>query len=324
MYNTNDENVYFSSKKMFFFSIQNLFNIKMMKIKSLHLLILFISIKFHSQVGINTLPPHQSSTFDMSDSKRGFLAPRVALSGNTDVSTIPSPKEGTMIFNTSQNTTVGPGYYYRNSSTSKWEPFHETTDEEVSDTSILMYASTLGYAPSGKSSESPATFSLGGVTATKQTCSQFTDTFSGATTHYYCSYNLSNSVTWEQAFNMAKFLKGYLLVATTANEWNFVKNNLLGIGGNSGNNSWIGYNTIQYPGNARQFTWITGEKSTIIWSNDSSLEANYATNQPSGTTGCVRISPSSNVDRKWYNNNCTSTNLDSAPINYLIIEFNNN
>lgn len=282
---------------------------------------LFISSSIFAQYGVNTVPPHGSSVFDMSDSKQGFLGPRVALTGNTDETTIPTPKNGLLIFNTTENDTVDPGYYYWNYN--KWEPFQQRSSSQIVDTTELMYASTLGYSPVGSGLAAPESFTFDGITATKKSNGSFTDTFPAATTHYYVAYDLDARVSWEQAFNLAKFLQGYLVVPTTTNEWNFIKENLLNTGGNSGNNAWIGYNTIKYPGNPIEFTWITGEKSTIHWSDASVLETNYDTNQPNETTGCVRISPSSNVDRKWFNNPCTSTDLDGAPINYLIVEFNN-
>lgn len=277
-----------------------------------------------SQVGINTNPPHGSSVFDMSDSKRGFLAPRVTLLSNTDTTTIANAKEGILVFNTTDNATLDPGYYSWNPTSLKWEPFYNVTNDVIQGTTPLMYASTLGYNPSGKSSTSPQTFSFGGVTATKTGCSPFTESFTGAPTHYYCGYALSATVDWEKAFNLSKFVEGYLVTITSADEWNFIKGNanLIASGGNANNNIWIGYNTIQYPGNPTEFTWISGEKSTINWSNSSTLQVNYAPAEPNTTTGCVRISPSTNANREWYNDNCNSTTLDGKPINFLIVEFN--
>jgi len=56
-----------------------------------------------SQVGIGTTTPNPSSVLDMDVSsispKKGFLLPRVNLTSNTDVATIPSPPTGMLVYN---------------------------------------------------------------------------------------------------------------------------------------------------------------------------------------------------------------------------------
>lgn len=276
-----------------------------------------------SQVGINTASPDPSAVLDMSPVGRGFLAPRVALSGTADTATISSPKEGLLVFNTTDNTALDPGYYYWDNTASLWKPFYSGAGSTVTSTTPRMYASVLGYNPFGTGAQSPDTFSYNGVQAIKQGCFSFTDSYLGAPTHMYCGYNLSASVDWNGAFEMGQFLNGYMTAITSQNEWNFIRTNLLNGSGNSNNNIWIGYNTIQYPGNEPEYTWITGEKSDINWSNSSTIQANYETGEPNGTSGCVRISPSSNPVRGWYNDPCNSTSLNGSPINFLIVEFNN-
>ncbi|MFC3158535.1 C-type lectin domain-containing protein [Chryseobacterium arachidis] len=288
---------------------------------------LFLSCIFmgslSAQVGINTPMPDLSAQFDMSNAPKGFLAPRVALTGTTDTTTIGSPKEGLLVYNITSNSSLTPGYYYWDITASLWKPFYNNSSSTVNTNTPKMYASVLGYNPYGVAVQSPAAFSYNGVNATKQGCYSFTDTYSGAPKHTYCSYNLSASVDWNSAFNMGKFLNGYITVITSQNEWNFIKTSVLTGAGNSNNNVWIGYNTIQYPGNSPEYTWITGEKSDINWSNSSTLQTNYPTGVPNGTSGCVRISPSSNATRGWYNDTCSSTTLSGSPLNFLIVEFNN-
>lgn len=275
------------------------------------------------QVGINTNNPHPSAILDISQNPdKGMLAPRVALQGERDLTTIPNPKKGLLVFNTTHNESVQPGYYYFNNE--KWEPFYNTSNEVVQGVSKNIYASTLGYVPLGTGENSLNEMNFNGITFTKRNCFQFTDLFSGAEPHSYCGYSIEESITWEQAFEFAKYLKGYLATITSEAEWQAIKENLLSLGENADNNIWIGYNTIQTPGNPREYTWITGEKSVINWSNSSTLQTFYATNEPDGATGCVYIAnKTSSPNRNWYNDSCDSTSINGKPFNYIIIEFHN-
>src|SRR5690606_20759590 len=136
--------------------------------------------------------------------------------------------------------------------------------------------------------------------------------------------SLDDSVTWEQAFNFAKYLKGYLVTITSTEEWEAIKDNLLIQGGNADNNIWIGYSTIEIPGNGSEYTWITEEKSVINWSNNSVLQVNYAPGEPNVTNGCVHIAAHTvSVDRNWYNVPCASTSDSGVAFDYLIVEFHN-
>lgn len=276
----------------------------------------------YSQVGINTEPPHSSAALDMSESTKGFLAPRIALLDDRDVTTIAEPRRGLLVFNTTSNSTLQPGYYYWNNS--KWEPFYNTTNEVVLNISQTIFASSLGYVPSGTAAEAPEIFSFDGISSTGRTCIEFTDSYTGAIAKTYCGYSLDTSVSWEQAFNFAKLLKGYLATITSTEEWEAIRNNLLTIAGNSNNNVWIGYNTLQTPGNKREYTWITGEKSVINWSNSSVLQVNYAPGEPDDATGCVHIADRAfSATRNWYNTPCNTTTANGTPFNFVIVEFHN-
>lgn len=295
-----------------------------MKMK-LNLLFILLTLFVSAQVGINTFPPHSTAALDMSGSKKGVLSTRVALTSTTDVTTIPNAKEGLLIYNTTSTNGLASGYYFW--SKTKWEPLRNAVNEIHEDTSTGIYASKLGYNPSGKSSESPTTFTLNGVVATKNgTCKSFKHDYPEAIPHYYCGYRLSKGVDWETAFKMTKYLKGYLPVITSTNEWNFIKTDLISGGVNTKNNIWIGYNIIANPGNPAEFIWITGEQSMINWSNSSTLQDDYATQTNTTSKNCVNISNATlNANRQWYRNNCTSTVSDNGTeFNFLLVEFNNN
>jgi hypothetical protein len=77
----------------------------------------------HAQVGIGTNSPNSSAKLEVSATDKGFLPPRVTLTGTTDVATIASPATGLLVYNTATAGTspnnVTPGFYYYDGS--KWQ-----------------------------------------------------------------------------------------------------------------------------------------------------------------------------------------------------------
>ena len=65
--------------------------------KVLFLIIILINFVSNAQVGIGTTSPHPSAALEIETTNKGFLAPRVALTSNSDVTTIASPATGLMI-----------------------------------------------------------------------------------------------------------------------------------------------------------------------------------------------------------------------------------
>jgi hypothetical protein len=67
-------------------------------------------------VGIGTATPNASAILDVTSTNKGFLPPRVALTGTTDGSTIASPATGLFVYNSAtagtSPTNVIPGFYY--------------------------------------------------------------------------------------------------------------------------------------------------------------------------------------------------------------------
>lgn len=107
--------------------------------KKYSLLVILITAFWYSAISQNVgisadgATPNTSAMLDVdvsglgATSKKGMLIPRVALSSNTDVTTIPSPATSLMVYNTtaasSGATAVYPGYYYWNGS--KWVGFQD-------------------------------------------------------------------------------------------------------------------------------------------------------------------------------------------------------
>jgi len=79
--------------------------------------LLFSSLTF-AQVGVGTENPESSAMFQVESSNKGVLITRVPLSGTNDTTTIASPTEGLLIYNTAMasfgSTAVSPGFYYYN------------------------------------------------------------------------------------------------------------------------------------------------------------------------------------------------------------------
>ncbi|HAR74345.1 MAG TPA: hypothetical protein DCR77_13200 [Flavobacteriaceae bacterium] len=269
-----------------------------------------ISCFSHAQIGVNTIP-HESTIFDMSESKKGFLLSKIALKTPQAGEPIKDTKAGVLVYNSTKNNSLYETYYIWNNN--NWEPIFNEQRAVIEYTSTGIHASALGYNPSGEGNTAPEEFKFENVTAKKvKACEKFTDSFKGAIEHTYCAYKLTDNIDWEQAFNMAKSLKGYLAVITTNNEWTLIKEKFIDQPEASSSNVWIGYNQITEPGNKPEFTWISGEKSRIEWSNTSNLQSNFSGNLDEK---CVYISNDSN--KTWSSELCNAkTNYD-----YIIVEF---
>ncbi len=91
--------------------------------KKLLFLFLVMSSGVYAQTGIGTTPPNASAKLDVFSSNKGFLPPRVTLTGTSDATTISSPVAGLLIYNTATAGTspnnVTPGYYYFDGT--KWQ-----------------------------------------------------------------------------------------------------------------------------------------------------------------------------------------------------------
>lgn len=80
------------------------------------LLILSSSINLTvAQTGIGTTTPDASAKLEVAATNKGFLPPRVTLTGVTDATTIPSPATGLLVYNIG-SVGLQSGYYYWNGS----------------------------------------------------------------------------------------------------------------------------------------------------------------------------------------------------------------
>ena len=74
---------------------------------------LFFSIHLNAQTGIGTTTPNASAKLDVYSTNKGFLPPRVSLTGVYDASTIPTPATGLLVYCTGTGG-LASGYYFFN------------------------------------------------------------------------------------------------------------------------------------------------------------------------------------------------------------------
>jgi hypothetical protein len=105
---------------------------KMKKYLVIFLLITIVTVNnINAQVSINNDGSNAdvSAVLDVNSTSKGFLLPRVALTGTTDNSTITgSEATGLIVYNTNTVSDVTPGFYYWNGS--KWLRFIVTNDSD--------------------------------------------------------------------------------------------------------------------------------------------------------------------------------------------------
>lgn len=74
-------------------------------------LIVVCNIGF-AQVGIGTTTPDPSAMLDVTSTDKGAIFPRVSLSSNTDIVTIPNPAAGLLVYNTGTSGLTYLGYVF--------------------------------------------------------------------------------------------------------------------------------------------------------------------------------------------------------------------
>ena len=92
---------------------------------------LFISGFCNSQVGIGTTTPNSSAALDLTSTNKGLLLNKVNLQSNVDVTTIPSPATGLIVYatgthNAGTTTEILADHLYFYSGT-KWEFYYDAT-----------------------------------------------------------------------------------------------------------------------------------------------------------------------------------------------------
>ncbi|MBF7093299.1 tail fiber domain-containing protein [Flavobacterium sp. ALJ2] len=89
-----------------------------------------ITYSSYAQIGIGTHTPDGSSALDVRLPNKGVLLSRVALTGTTDVTTIPLAANALTVYNTATTSDVTPGYYYWNAN--KWVRILDSDSPSIS------------------------------------------------------------------------------------------------------------------------------------------------------------------------------------------------
>lgn len=96
-----------------------------------------------AQVGIGTNQPDKSAVLDVVSTQRGLLIPRIALTSTTSTSPIVgTPANSLMVYNTATVGDVVPGFYYWDSTNTKWILI--LTDNNIPTTATTSSVSGLG------------------------------------------------------------------------------------------------------------------------------------------------------------------------------------
>ncbi len=100
----------------------------------------FFSIDNEGDALVSGSNPDASAKLEVRSSNKGFLPPRIALTGNNDVTTIASPASGLLVYNTASagtgSQTIAPGYYYFNGTI--WKAIGENSDWYLDNTNSFM------------------------------------------------------------------------------------------------------------------------------------------------------------------------------------------
>jgi hypothetical protein len=128
--------------------------------------IIILPLMVFSQVGIGTNTPDSSAKLEVSSSNKGFLPPRVTLTGTNDSTTIINPATGLLVYNTvtagSSPNNVIPGFYFYNGT--HWSKLNEVSDNAANVTGNVVVANGgTGTTNGSITGTSELSFSAGGI-----------------------------------------------------------------------------------------------------------------------------------------------------------------
>lgn len=287
----------------------------------------FVSLSFglQAQVGFGTSTPDADAILELQASDKALLLPRVALTGTNDITTVPAPVAGMMVYNIATTTTSGTAvkanniYFFDGI---RWE--YVIDNARLQSATEGFNESILGYTPVKASDRATITTAPGGATVTLLGCKT-----NPANGHVYCAYQLSAGTNFYNTFNLAKQVGGYLVTITNHDERIWVNTNIVssGTGYNLNSNIWIGYNKVAEPGNVVEFRWITDEQWKIDWTTSptSTPENWFNLGEPNnlgGTEGSCHIY--GNSPTKYWNDLDGALTQDGGgtQFRHVIIEFN--
>jgi len=140
-----------------------------------------------SQVGINTVTPDPSSVLDIKSTNKGLLIPRIALTGKTDLTTIPNPANSLLVYNTSNagtspNNVTADTIYKFSTASGQWQ---KLLDENTAIPGVSTVSNIIGFKSTGND-----TTYLGADSGFTMRMIKYDDI---RQTSSYASYSITNS-----------------------------------------------------------------------------------------------------------------------------------
>ncbi|SMP32683.1 hypothetical protein [Chryseobacterium profundimaris] len=237
-------------------------------------ILLFKFIYGFTQVGIGTTTPAVSSVLDINSGNKGVLMPRITLLSTTDITTIPSPAEGLLIWNNGLGGVSPSGFYFW--SNSKWNQLATVStvlpssgNWSSSGNNAGNYGGNATNLSFGTSTYDDLIFKVNGINVGKLGVDGSISFGNSASSKYQATaigYNAVADNNESAAFGKNAFSGGYKSLA-------------LGFGAKTNNNNEtaVGYNTLTSGQNSTALgsgASASGQNSTAIGYNASTSQYN--------------------------------------------------
>jgi hypothetical protein len=98
------------------------------------LFLILITTKAQVAVNITGLPAASSAMLDVSSTNKGILIPQVSIDSLKDITSVPSPANGLIVYNTTQpgvRNDMARGYYYYSTNASTWVRLADNLNDNV-------------------------------------------------------------------------------------------------------------------------------------------------------------------------------------------------
>lgn len=262
--------------------------------KKFLLSVLIISpLMVFSQVGIGTNIPESSAKLEVSATDKGFLPPRVTLTGTADISTIASPATGLFVYNTAtagvSPSNVTPGLYYYDGS--KWQRIiNQQPDATVEFNQPTPTTAGVEFTPN--------------ITASKDYV------YVSTTDNSQWTYNGSTYVTYTSPASTAWNLAGGTADAGSNKTGGIVRSGKVGIGSGITTPS----NIVEINGTGGTGTGLkltTGAGVNKVLSSDANGNASWVTNV--AITSAINATLSTSVGTTIGQNTNTETTITLPP-----------
>ncbi|WP_454046166.1 hypothetical protein [Chryseobacterium sp. Marseille-Q8038] len=122
-------------------------------------------------VGLGTVSPNSSAILDISSGSKGILLPRLSLQNLTDGTTVSSPANGLVVYNTNAAITGGSGLYYNNGTPASPSWFKMASINDIPTFNTYALSAMQGFSAANTSNGSYTYDQMvGSCTATNSLC----------------------------------------------------------------------------------------------------------------------------------------------------------